>query len=507
MVWLEWSHARYPLLRSRMVLLLIGVLGAAFALGALATRQPLLGVVGEIAVLLVLAILTRPDIATLTVLAVIYTNAAVVAVRYHGVPYGIGAAVPALLIIPLASILIFRRQRLIVTPVMPLLFLFLMVQVIGTLFAEYVGIATSALTTYMIEGVGLYFLITNVIRTPEQLRRAIWVLLFSGTFLGALSLYQQVTHTYHNNYWGFAQMSNGVFGTGGETINGAVMQNRLAGPLGDQNYYAQVMLMLVPIGLFQLWTERSTLMRALALATTSFCAIGVVLTFSRGAAVGFALMIVIMAFMRYIKPFQLLIVLLGIVLLLQAFPEYGTRLTSLERLSGVTNQDSAGIAEADSSTQSRTTEMLAAGLVFIDHPIIGVGPGLFKFYYPDYAELIGLRTHAGARAAHDLYLEMGAENGVLGLTCFLAIVFVTLYNLARTRKRFVQERPAFANMATGFMLAIVTFLTTSLFLSLAYERYFWLILALGGVMSHLGNQATAEPAPAQSSYQVRRSPL
>ena len=146
----------------------------------------------------------------------------------------------------------------------------------------------------MVEGIGLYFLLTNVVRTPEMLRRVIWVLLAAGAFLGFLSVDQDTAQTYSNNYWGFAQMSNAAFGTGSEDIYGKVLQRRLAGPLGDQNCYAQNMPMLVPLGFFRFWGERSRLLRILAAVATGFCAMGVALTFSRGAAVAFVLVLVIM---------------------------------------------------------------------------------------------------------------------------------------------------------------------------------------------------------------------
>jgi hypothetical protein len=80
---------------------------------------------------------------------------------------------------------------------------------------------------------------------------------------------------------------------------------------------------------------------------------------------------------------------------------------------------------------------------------------------------------------------MAAETGIVGLICFLLIVFVTLRNLARNRKRCLQSSPEFANIATGFTLAIVSYLTAGIFLSLAYERYFWLMLALAVATSQI----------------------
>jgi putative inorganic carbon (hco3(-)) transporter len=500
MAFLADLSMRHPLLRGRMPLLLLGVLAAALVLGLMMARQPVLAIGAMVAGLLAVAILAWPDVSTLAVIFILYTNAAVVAVRYHGVPDFAGAAVPALLLIPLASYLIFRRQKLIITPVLPLVFFFLVIQVIGTLTAQYIGAATAALMNFIVEGICLYFLITNVVRTPAMLRRVIWVLLIAGTFMGALSVYQQLTHTYHNNYWGFAQMSNAAFGTGGETINGKNLQQRLAGPLGDQNRYAQNMLMLVPLGLFCFWGERSKTLRACAAIATGFCAMGVALTFSRGAAVGFVLMLVVMTFMRYIKPYQIAIIFLGLVLLMAAVPEYRTRLTSLQGLSALASGDgsSTGAEGPDGSILSRATEGLAALLVFVDHPVIGVGPGLFRFYYQDYAEFVGLRVLAADRQAHDLYLGVAAETGALGLLCFMLILFVTLRNLDRARKRWAQSRPEIANMATAFMLAIVTYMTTGIFLHFAYLRFFWLMMALAGTASYIATTNAPEPLAAKA---------
>ena len=40
-------------------------------------------------------------------------------------------------------------------------------------------------------------------------------------------------------------------------------------------------------------------------------------------------------------------------------------------------------------------------------------------------------------------------------------------------------------MATGFILALVVLGTTGAFLSLAYIRYYWLVLALAASVNHV----------------------
>jgi O-antigen ligase len=498
---------RYPLFRGKKPLLLAGVIGMALALGIVAPNNPVLAIGGEIVVLLAIGILAKPDVATLAVLSVLYTNAAVVAVRFHGLPYFFGTMVPALLLIPLASYLVFQRQRLIINPALPLIFLFMVIQVAGTLLSKNIGASTSDLTNFMVEGIGLYFLLTNVIRTPTMLRRTIWVLLIAGMFMGFLSFYQQLTGTYSNNYWGFAQMSNAAFRTGSQNLFGDETQRRLAGPLGDQNRYAQIMLMLVPLGFFTFLGERSKWLRVLAAAATAFCALGVALTFSRGAAVAFGLVILIMTFMRYIKPWQLALLILALVLLFAAVPEYRTRLTSLQGLSSlVSEDDGTGATSADGSILSRATEGLAALLVFIDHPVVGVGPGMFRFYYQDYADFVGLRVQTTDRQAHNLYLGLMAETGALGIICFLLILYVTLRNLDRTRRRWAQSRPELANMATAFMLAIITYMASGLFLHFAYIRYFWLMMALAGAASYIASAEEVQE-PSASSKETEQTAL
>ncbi len=470
----------------RVMLPLLIVLAATVVVGLLAAQQAMLALVVVMVALLALAMLIWPDVPSLVVIFILYSNAADVAVQFHGVPFIVGASVPVLLVIPLAHYLIFRRQKLIANPVLPLVLLFHVVQLFGAVFSKDVGLATVTLVRYTVEGLVLYFLITNVVRTPETLRRAIWILLIAGAFVGGLSFYQQTTETYDNNYGGFAQVSDAAFGTGVETLRGEVEQPRLTGPIGEQNRYAQNLLMLVPLGLFRLWGERSKFLRVLAAILTGLTMLGFATAFSRGAAIAFAVMILIMVLMRYIKLRHLAIILAGVTLLLVALPEYGTRVAKLQGLVGlVSDESSTGAGKPDGSLEGRANEMLAAALVFADHPLIGVGPDMFPYHYQDYAALAGFKVSKGEREAHNLYLGIAADNGVLGLICFLAILFVTFRNLARTRQRWMHSRPEFANMATGFIVAIITYLTTGVGLHFGYVRFFWLIMALAGAASYV----------------------
>ena len=227
--------------------LLLGIfLSAITALGFVAAQQPLFALIGVALIPLVLAIVLIPDAPTLVVMAVIYSNAAVIAVQFHHVPLIIGAAVHGLLFIPLASYLIFRRQKFVATAALVPIIVFHLIQIFSTLFSKDIGIAFQNWIGYLTEGLFLYFIITNVVRTLATLQRVVWALLIVGGLIGALGFYQLMTETYNSNYGGFAQVSNAAFDTGETTLYGQVEQPRLAGTFGEVNRHAQTLLMLVP---------------------------------------------------------------------------------------------------------------------------------------------------------------------------------------------------------------------------------------------------------------------
>lgn len=496
------SDQHVPAARKLLLLLAI-VTSGVIATGFVVVQEPLL-VIGAIAVLVLIAgILIHPDAATVAVLFILYSNAAVVAVRYHGVPFFVGASLPVLLVIPLGYYLVFRRQELVVDYVVPLMAFFLLVQLIGAIFAVDVGEALSVAINFAIEGLGIYFLIINTVRSERTLRWAVWTLVIAGLFMGGLTFYQQVSQTYENEYAGFAQVSNAAFGTGEEGILGEVEQPRLAGPIGEVNRYAQTLLMLVPLALFRFWGERSRALRALAAVAVLFIGLGTALTFSRGAVIGMFMMLIIVAFLRYIKFSQLIMILVVSLLVLQLVPQYGERLSSLELFTTLFSGDETfNIQEADGATRSRLTEMGAAVLVFADHPVVGVGPGMFSYYYREYAERIGIRVLDADRESHSLIPGIAAEYGALGLLSYLAILYVTARNLVRVRSKHAKSNPQLANIATALLLALITYMTTGVFLHMTYIRFFWVIMGLAGAAIHLGQKQSETVQPGETATAI-----
>lgn len=460
--------------RLQPVVVFVVAIALAAAVGAAGGAQAALTFLAVLAGLGVLLIAIGPDLATYLVIGLIYSNTAVVLVTFHGLPVFTALVVPLLLVVPLGYRLLALRQPIVVPRTAVWLTLFTLATIVSTLFAADIRSALDGLLEFVVEGIGIYLLVVNVVRDERTLRRVVWTLLVVGALLGGLSLFQQLTGTTDNPYLGFAQ-SDSTF-TSSETAATETRQARLAGPIGEQNRYAQIMLMLVPLGLMIGWAEPRRRLRAFAFGAAFLSLMGAVLTFSRGAIVGFAIVIVVMAILRYIRVGQLLAIVLAGVIVVAAVPQLSARLSTLEGVLGVTSDDAA--SAADNSLQSRATENIAAALVYLDHPVIGVGPSQFSAYYRAYAAEVGVSVRAADREAHNLYLGIAAELGTIGLAAFLLLVGSTLVELARARRRWLRRRPDLANLATGFSLLVVTYLATGLFLHLSYARYFWLAMAL-----------------------------
>ena len=415
---------------------------------------------------------------------VFYTNLAVVLTRFHGVPQIIASSIAALLLIPVARALIVERQPLVVTPVLPLVLIFL-----GTLFLAGVRspeptVVQHNIGLYLTEGLLLYLLVSNAVRTTPVLTRVVWTLILAGALLGGLSIFQELTHSYANDYAGFAQVdrldTGGGFNVAPDSATEKDLRPRLGGPLGSENRYAQILAVVFPLALIRVFRDPRRNRRLAAGAASVLIAGGIFLTFSRGAAVAVALTILMMLLLRELKlrnVLPTLAVLTAIVFFV--VPDYITRLRSLEGVTALSSASTSSTNGVDSAIEGRQTENLAALHVFIDHPVTGVGPGVyFREYSRDYANRLGLRYLGSDRRGHSLYLEMVADTGIIGLTAFLAMAGAALVLLFRAARYWRDRDPERAIIASSLLFALIAYLASAMFLHLSYQRYFWAVLAL-----------------------------
>ena len=452
----------------------------------------------------VLVLLLWPNLGTYMGLFIIHTNLSVIAYQFHGVPQIAAGATWLVIGVPfLVYIFIFKQK------VMLDYTLFIMLFLLASVLMSYFGAINKAMAldwifTYFIEGIVLYFIILNVVLDRHVLRQCVWAFMISGALLGSLTLYQDVTKHYENDFGGLAQrqLAFGVDDEGPAQRGGGVVRerekvrraHRADGPIGDPNRFSQIQLMIFPLILFRFWDEKKMHLKLLAVAGTVLALSGMFLTYSRGAFVTLCIIIGLMTLMRYIRPGQLIAsVLLMLVVVAIASPGYFNRIATIGGVEALFKEEAE--AESDTVILKRTTEMLAAMTVFLDYPVFGVGPNQYtKYYSEEYMANPDIAFHnmKTTRAAHSLYFQMLAEIGLLGFLGFMSIIGYTLFQLNRSRKWWKGRDQELTNFATGCMLAIIAYLSTSIFLSFAYQRYCWMIIAIGGATVQLLNMHREE---------------
>lgn len=483
------SNAHRHHWRLSVVTQIVGVLLAVLA-GLLATGAPIVAIIVVIGSIVAVISSRSPNVTTLVFIFLLITNLAVIANKFHNVPFIISASFPLLLIIPLLFLILLRREQIIITPVFVMMIGFLLVHIIGTLVAVNMSEAFSNVITYVIEAIMIYFLLVNVIRTRTVLHNVLIVLFIATIALGIFPIIQFMTNTTDNNYGGLAQIEDEPGFTTSTSAIGTTSQVRYSGAIGEKNRFAQVMFVLMMIALPHAFQSDTRYLRLLASITVAVAGIAGILAFSRGAAVGIPLAFIIAVFFRMFSIRQIITLVIVVMIMLAAVPQYTIRImsiSSLPTLFGIeTNSTQSG--QPDGALEGRITEMLAAYIIFAEHPIVGVGPGMFQYYVQDVGNQLGIRRLEGARRSHSLYLDILSNTGALGFVLFSMIIITLLRQLHHVHHYWHKQDIFLRNMATGFYLAIVTYLMIGIFLHFAYIRYFWTIIALASVVVQIAKQ-------------------
>jgi O-antigen ligase len=139
-----------------------------------------------------------------------------------------------------------------------------------------------------------------------------------------------------------------------------------------------------------------------------------------------------------------------------------------------------------------------------DAPILGVGAGNFPIVSVHYVLRPGTITRSDLivdeqKVAHNIYLEIPAELGIVGLLLFLSITGFALLSGVRASRLFAEAGDRDMELlALSIVLGAVGMLTANVFISQQFNKPLWLLLSIGPALLALANaEATrAEAGPA-----------
>lgn len=107
-----------------------------------------------------------------------------------------------------------------------------------------------------------------------------------------------------------------------------------------------------------------------------------------------------------------------------------------------------------------------------DHPIAGLGINTYSNYFPKYKP----KEYKDLRYAHNSYLQMWSEIGIIGLACYLGLIFTVIFiSLRRIKEKLKKGFPGICLLGavSGYIAFLVQAgLDTNLY-SLVLVSYFW----------------------------------
>lgn len=348
----------------------------------------------------------------------------------------------------------------------------------GVWLASYFVAQDRSASVEQIIEIGKNFVILLVVvyslNSQSSWKQVIWLIILSTTFLATLGAYQAITGNYGQTFWQLA------------VVTPDVTQMRLSGSVGDPNFHGQILAAVLPLAVYRVLDDKSPMLRVGAAGAAFLLVFAILNTYSRGAFLAMVVTLALIAIERRLKFSLVILVLITTLVMMQFLPAgYAQR---LETLSIFTSDETTVYSEG--SFRGRTSEMLSAQYMFIEHPLLGVGVGNYQANYQDYANRFGLEQRTENRQAHSLYLQVAAETGILGILTFVGLFTVLLlgFTRARHKSRRLDKDSDWPTWIMSLQMAITSYLVSSIFLHGDFIRFLFFLVALGAAAIHLSDR-------------------
>jgi O-antigen ligase len=254
--------------------------------------------------------------------------------------------------------------------------------------------------------------------------------------------------------------------------------SRLSNPYLDPNELASTLVAgaVLGIGVAQCM-KRSPALRLAAYGASGLCVLGIFLSASRGGlfALGVALLAAVFVSGRARGRVAVVAALVGAV----GFYYFAALAPpdAKERIFGAESSVSSG-------EESRSTIWKVGVRMFKANPVAGVGAGNFINAERHYVLQPGALARTdevieAPKVAHNTYLGVAAELGVVGLALYLTIVIFSLRAALLAARNFRRRGQLIAEiLARSLAVALIGLLTANFFLTQPYNKQLWFLFGM-----------------------------
>jgi O-antigen ligase len=170
-----------------------------------------------------------------------------------------------------------------------------------------------------------------------------------------------------------------------------------------------------------------------------------------------------------------------------------SRYTTMTEESGVVNYgDDQLDASAVTSANARMRLLKKSIEYTFQHPLFGVGPGMFVIAEDDEAKAAGFR-HGTWQGTHNSYTQVSSELGIPGCIFYVLVIFLSLRTTVRIyrKTRGDPRMQDIANIAVCLNYVLIVYAVTVFFDYIAYSS---MLSVFGGLAASLGRVAQQEIA-------------
>lgn len=466
----------------------VAIVGAA-RLG-MPAMAPALFVVVVGALVMVPIALRYPDVAVVTLIVVDLT-------RFSNISsdiVGVGAFQPVLVlaIVSLGLGLASGRLRLRWSPFYLVALILFGMLALSVLVA---GTSDTSVASFLESSKDFAYLAVVVVwvGSIRSLKLATGVLVATMASLAGLSVIQEFVFANSTYFFGLSKVDT--------TQLGAVTL-RHTGPESDANFWARSLVVALPIGLSWWALARRDIVKWLAAGAVITIAAGIYLAQSRGGLIAVTAAVVlwfVLAGRPYIRWLAAAPLILAILLVT---PGVGSRLATLTDVTVADQQ------VTDPSLLGRIGAQEAGMGMFLEHPILGVGAGEFIATVPEFQRKLGIE--AEVLDAHNLYLEIAAETGVIGLMAWGVFLGFGLFLAGRawllSRQSLGSANRWIHLMAVGVIAALIGWLLASVFLHAANLRILYTVLAVAVGLDFIVREQTSSDDMDDMERRAAREP-
>lgn len=250
--------------------------------------------------------------------------------------------------------------------------------------------------------------------------------------------------------------------------------------VGDPNYFTLSAVLCIPLAFALMQERRPRWLRPFAGTCLVLMILAVTVAASRGGFLGLVTAFFFVLWRSKQRARNFLVLACLIVPLSIVAP-----ISPLARL--------VSPSRSDGEAKNTRYVLWGAGLnMFQQNWLTGVGVGHFKSLAPAYQEPGQKKVQA---IAHNTYIQLAAELGVVGILLFLGVLVGAFRSLQRTAAQALRLRLSLLyRSATGIQGGLVGYAVGAFFVSAEYQRLLWFMIFVSICLSELTRQIVRRAA-------------